>query len=408
MTDVQKKRFKIIIIILSVILIVELLYFGIRVYTTRKNNVFNTVINSVLIEDDKNYLGVGFSDYRHSKFNKFDKGYDKATLFSVKSGSLVKEISLPIGYNGRFNDIVEVSDGYVAVGKVEMTKEQIKEKMSEGVIVKYDKNFKVVWRKNIALLGKTELLKVKTDGDNIVVVGTAVYSEGYVGNHNSGGGILLKYDQSGKELLRVNNGGPYNGRFNDVLVESDAYVVVGLGKKNSGIIISYDKSGKKKWSGSFGYTDNNGINAIVKKGSDYVTAATKVMNPKNMSNYSAAVVIFNSHGEKIDDVKYSDNKLNYFSDIELDADGNIYACGYTGEISGTNIIGDALVVKYDKDLYEKEVAVLKGSKNDFYSAIYIKSNNVYALGNTTSKLKGFKTNGYDYYPFIKKYNLKLK
>lgn len=408
MTDVQKKRFRIAIIILSVILVSELIYFGIKVYTTRKNNVFNTVINSVILQDDKNYLGAGFSDYRHSKFNKFDKGYDKPTLFSVKDGKLINEISLSIGYNGRFNDIVEVSDGYVAVGKIEMTKDQIKEKMSEGVIVKYDKKFNILWRKNVYFLGKTELLKVKTDGDDIVIVGTSVYSEGYVGNHTTGGGILLKYDQSGKEKLRVNNGGPYNGRFNDVLVESDSYVVVGLGKKNSGIIISYDKSGKKKWSGSFGYTDNNGINAIVKKGNNYVTATTKVVNPKNMSGYSAAIVVFDSHGEKIDDVKYSNNKLNYFSDINLDDDGNIYACGYTGLTEGTSIIGDAIVVKYDKDLYEREVAILKGSKNDFYSAIYVKSNNVYALGNTTSKLKDFKTNGYDYYPFIKKYNLNLK
>ncbi len=408
MTDVQKKRFKIVIIILSILLIGELLFFGIKLYTTRKNNVFNTVINSVILQDNKNYLGAGFSDYRHSKFNKFDKGYDKATLFSVKKGSLVNEISLPIGYNSRFNDVVEVSDGYIAVGKVEMTKEHIKEKMSEGLIVKYDKKFKVVWRKNIAILGNTELLKIKADGDNVVIVGTSVYSSGYVGNHTTGGGILLKYDNSGKELLRINNGGPYNGRFNDVLIESDSYVVVGLGKKNSGIIISYDKAGKKKWSGSFGYTDNNGINAIAKKGNDYVVATTKVVNPKDMSSYSAAVVIFDSHGEKIDDVKYSDNNLNYFSDIELDDEGNIYVCGYTGYNEGRNILGDALLVKYDKDLYEKEVAVVKGSKNDFYSKLYIKSGNIYALGNTTSKLKGFKTNGYDYYPFIKKYNMKLK
>lgn len=408
MTDKENKIFKCIIIALITILVVELLYFGIKVYTTRKNNVFNTFVNSAILEDSKNYIGAGLSDFRYSKFNEFDKGYDKATIFVVKNGKIKKEIAFQKGFNSRFNDIVKVSDGYVAVGKIEMTKDQIKEKMNEGLIVKYNKDFKVVWRKNVSILENTELLKVKTDGDDIVVVGGSIYSEGYVGNHSTGGGILLKYDKSGKELLRVNYGGPYKGKFNDLIVEKDSYVVVGLGKSNSGIIISYDKSGKKKWSGSYGYTDSNGINSVVKKGDNYITATTKVVNTKDLSNYSAALVVFNSKGEKIDDAKYSDNKINYFSDVEVDKDGNIYACGYTGKVIGNDSLTDAIIVKYDKDLYEKKANVLKGSKKEVYSNIYINNDTIYALGYTNSKIKKYNTNGYDFFPIIKKYNMNLK
>ena len=88
----------------------------------------------------------------------------------------------------------------------------------------------------------TLLKKVKLDGDDIVVVGTSVYGEGYIGNHKTGGAILLKYDQDGKEKLRINNGGPYTGILNDIIVEDNSYVVVGLGRANSGIIIRYDKN----------------------------------------------------------------------------------------------------------------------------------------------------------------------
>lgn len=404
----NKKLMSIAIVSLAVILVIEIFYFGIKIYHNRKVSTFYTVVSSVILDNESTYVGAGFSDYRHSKFNKFDKGYDKATMFKVKNGKIVKEAGLKLGLNSHFNDVVEVKDGYVAVGKIEMNEDQQKEGITEGLIAKFDKNFKLIWRKNVSILEKTELYKVKLDGDDLVIVGTSVYSEGYVGNHTTGGGILLKYSLDGKQKLKVNNGGPYSGSFNDILIEKDSYVVVGLGRKNSGIIIKYNKNGKKLKSGSFGYTDKNGINAVAKKGNNYITAATKVVNPKDLSNYSAAIVEFNSNLEKIDDVKYTSDKITYFSDIELDKDENVFVCGYTGSAKENGVLTDAIVVKYDKDLYEKSSNVLKGKKNDFYSKIYLKDSNIYLLGYSNSKLKEFKTNGYDYYPVLKKYNNNLK
>ena len=408
MTDRQKKIYKAIIIFLVVFLLGEVIYFGIKMYNNRKSSTFYTVINSAIVKDENNYIGVGSSDYRYSKLNDFAKGYEKATIFEIKNGKTVREIGLLKGYHGRYNDVVETSDGYIAVGRIEMTEEQHKENMSEGVIAKYDKDFKLLWRKNLSILEKTEFYKVKLDGDDIVVVGTSVYSSGYIGNHTTGGGILLKYDSNGKEKLRVNNGGPYNGSFNDIVVEKDHYVVAGLGQANSGIIIKYDKSGKKIKSGSFGYTDKKGINAIVEKDSNYFVATTKVVNPKELNSYSAAIVKFDSNLNEIDSVKYTNDSINYFNDIDIDDDGNIYVCGYMGKPENNSVSGDAVIVKYDSKLYEKESAFLKGNKNDFYSSIYFKDNYVYVLGYSNSKLKEYKVNGYDYSTILKKYNNNLK
>lgn len=409
MKDKQRKIFKIIIIVLIVFLVVELIYFGIRTYLNRQDSVFYSVVSSAIIEDDANYVGVGFSDYHNSKFNDYEDGLNKATIYVNENGKMTNEIELKLGYNSYFNDVIETKDGYIAVGSIQMTKEQSDEKLSEGLIVKYDKKFNIVWRRNINILGKNELLKVKLTKDNdIVVVGTAVYGEGYVGNHKTGGGILLKYNQDGKELLRVNNGGPYNGRFNDVLIEKDGYVVVGLGKSNSGIIIKYDNKGKKVWSGSYGYTDESGITAIEKLGNNYVTATTKVINPKDLSNYSAALVLFDKNGKKIDDTKYSSSDITYFSDIEVDKKNNVIACGHTGKQVDNALKSDAIIVKYDKDLYEESSDILKGEKNDFYNHVYLKDNNIFVLGYSNSDLKDFNLNGYDYFPIVKKYNSKLK
>lgn len=403
MSKKQKKIFKIIVIILAIVLVAELVYFGIRYYNMRKSSTFYSVVNSAVLDDDKNYVGVGFSDYRYSDFNDYDNGYNKATIFNYKDGKVVNEVGFKRGYNSYFNDVIEVSDGYVAIGSVEMTKDQKDDGLSEGLIVKYDKSFKMIWRKNVRGIGKTELLKIKPDGDDYIVVGTSVYGEGYMGNHKTGGGILIKFDKDGNELKRTNNGGPFNGKFNDVLIEKDGYVVVGLGKSNSGIIIKYDKSFDKKWSGSYGYTDKNGITGIVKFDDKYVTSTTKIVNAKSTNTSSAAIVVFDDSGNKVDDVKYSSNTINYFADVNV-VDDSIIAVGYTGKGSVT----DAVIVKYDKDLYEEESNIIKGNKNDYFSNVYLKDDSIYVLGYSNSKLDGFNLNGYDYFPIVKKYNTDLK
>lgn len=405
MSNKQKKIFKTIIIALAIILIGEIIYFGIRYYNGRKNSTYYSVINNAIVENEKNYVGAGFSDYKQSKYNDYEDGLNKATIFNYKDGKITKEVGFKKGYNSYFNDIIKVKDGYLAVGSIEMTKKQKEDGLSEGLLIKYDKNFNFKWRKNIRGIGKTELLKIKQDGDNFVIVGTSVYGEGYMGNHTTGGGILIKINENGEEIMRVNNGGPFYGRFNDVLIENNSYVVVGLGKANSGIIIKYTKDGEKVWTGSYGYTDKNGINSITKLGNKYITATTKLVNPKE-PNMSAALVVFNKNGKKVDDVKYNSQSINYFGDVETLND-SIIAVGYTGK-GTTKIKTDAIIVKYDKDLYEEETNTLKGDNNEYYNNIYIKDNKIITLGYSNSKSKEYKINGYDYLPITKTYNENLK
>lgn len=404
MSEKQRKIFKTIIILLAVILVVEVVYFGIKYYVNRKDSTFYTVFNGIVVEDNE-YIGAGFSDYRNSDFNKYADGYNKATIFKYNDNKIVKESGINVGYSSSFNDVVKVSDGYVAVGTIEMTKEQKDEKLSEGLIVKFDKDFNIKWRKNVSILGKTELLKIEKDSNgDFVVVGSSIYGEGYVGNHTTGGAIILKYDKDGNEKFRANYGGPYSGKFNDVLIEKDGYVAVGLGKSNSGIIVKYDLKGKMVWNSSYGTTDKNGINAIAKLDNKYIVATTKVVNVKDLSNYQAALVVFNSSGKKIDDTKYGVSDITYFSDIVIDKDKNIIVSGYTGKVnSEKKIDSDAIVVKFDSDLYEKDKNVFKENNNDFSNRIYLDDDDLVILGYSNSKIKGYDLNGYDYFPIVKKF-----
>lgn len=86
---------------------------------------------------------------------------------------------------------------------------------------------------------------------------------------------------------------------------------------------------------------------------------------------------------------------------------SIIAVDYTGK--GINKIKtDAIIVKYDKDLYEEETNTLKGDNNEYYNNIYIKDNKIITLGYSNSKSKEYKINGYDYLPITKTYNENLK
>lgn len=409
MSDKQRKIFKIIVIVLVVLLVGELIYFGVKYTISRKNSVFYTVVNNAIFEDENNYVGAGFSDFKNSKFNDYNDGITKATLYEYKDGKEVKEVELSTGYNSSYSDILKIDDGYIAIGTIQMTKDQKKENLAEGLIVKYDKNFKVVWRKNVSILGKTELLKIKQDGEDFIIVGSSIYGEGYVGNHTTGGAIILKYDKDGKQLSKANYGGPYSGKFNDVLVEDDGYVAVGLGKANSGIIIKYDKDLKEKWNGSYGYTDKNGITAVKKLKDNYITTSTKVVNPKDTNSYSASLVLFDDEGNKIDNTKFTMNKITYFTDLEVTKDDDIIVTGTTGKNIENSFFGDAVIVKYDKDLVENSSKTLKGNKNDLYTRITLIKDNVIAFGYSNSKIKEYKyLNGYDYFPITKKYDLDLK
>lgn len=407
MSDKQIKVFKIIVIILVVILVGELIYFGIRSHINRENSTFYTVENS-MISDNKKDIAVGFSDYRYSKFNDYKDGYNKATVFVYEKDKLLKEVSLKIGFNSYYYDIIKVKDGYVAVGSIEMDKEQNKDKISEGMIVKYDKNFKQVWRKNVSVIGKTEFYKVREDDGNLVVVGTSVYGDGYVGNHTTGGGILVVFDSKGNKKKIINNGGPYVGKFNDFVIEKDGYVVVGLGRKNSGVIIKYNKNGKKVWSSYYGYTDENGITAISKMGKNYVLSTTKLVDKDEKNNYDASVIVFNSKGDKVDETKYSSSNITYFTDILTDKKNNVYVCGSAGMMSSTGLKSDAILVKFDKDLYEKGSKIIKGDNNDHFVKLYLENDKIKVLGFSNSKIKKYNANGYDYSPFTEVYSTNLK
>ena len=406
--DEVNSKLKKVIIVLAIIMVLECIFFGIKYVKSRNSNTFISALNEIIKVDDK-YVGVGISDFKNSKLNEYKApGYNKPVLWVFdKNHNIVKELNYGKGFNGSFNDIVKVKDGYVVVGEIEPTNNMHKDGLSEGLIVKYDKDFKIVWTKNLQILDNTKLKSVIIDKDeNIITVGQSIYANDIIGNHTTGGAILVKYDKDGNKIGVANYGGPKSGCFNDVILVDDGYVTVGITREGTGIIFKYAFNGEELWHNYYGYTDYEGLTSINYLNDQFIVTGSKLEEKGKTDSYKGAIVRFSSKGEKIDDILYEKEDIAKL-EKSLVVDDKIIVIGVYGNKKEDILDNQAMILEYDKDLKLVKENTLEGKKIVTFSDIILDGDNYLVAGYTNSKLKGYKFNGYDYYPFIINYDKKL-
>ena len=404
---IQDKRLRILRYItfaLAGILLIEGVYFGIKLYTIRKNSTYYSSISS-MVETKDGFVAVGLSDSRHSKYVKYEKpGYNKPYIWVYdKEFKIKNEIQFELGYNGTFMDIIEVEDGYIVVGYTEMSETNHKEGNSEGMIIKYDKNFKILWRKNLDVLGNTRLNAVKemTDG-TYLVVGSSVYASDVIGNHTHGGAIAVRYNDKGEQLSIINYGGPRTGEFNDVVLLDDGFITVGVRSTGTGIIFKYDYNGNELWHNYYGYTDGKGLTSITKlSNTEFIVTGSKLDEKDKTDNYKAALLKYDNNGKLIDEKLYQKSKITRFQDSTV-IDENIYVVGLYGQQVEKELDNDSVVVIYSKDFNEIEEKIYEGEKTYTLNKIFNYDDSYLVVGHTDSKIKALKTNGLDYYQLITK------
>lgn len=403
------KRLKIAIIILLVLLVLELLLFGIRAFKMRRDNVYYTTINSVL-KHDNGYVGVGLSDFKNSKLNDYEApGYNKPVIWLYDEDyNVIKEIKYDNGYSGAFNDIVATSDGYIAVGALEMTADMHKVGSSEGIIVKYDKELNIVWEKNLQILDDTNLVSVKLDkNENIVVVGQSIYESDIIGNHKTGGAILAIYSKDGEKKQTINYGGPQTGIFNDVVVLDDGYVVVGITHSGTGIIFKYDLNGQEIWHNYYGYTDMNGLTSIAYLNGEFLVTGTKLNEKDNTDSYKGAIIKFDNNGKLVKEVLYEKDSIAKIDELIISKD-KIIVLALHGKKENDILVNQSSILEYNLDLELVNESNLTGNKTVTFTNVILNDDDYLVVGYTNSKMEEFKTNGYDYYQIFIDYNSNLK
>ena len=403
-SDKIYKVLKALAVILILFLIIEVIYFGFKFYNIRKNTVYYETANSI-IKTDNGYLTVGLSDFKNSKLTTYEKpGYNKAVI-SIYDENLnkIKETKLKLGYSSVYNSVISVKDGYIAVGSVSITKEQNDVNNTEAIIVKYDKDLNEVWIKNLQILDTSKFVNVKEDDNgNIIVVGQSIYEENIIGNHTTGGAILIRYTSDGEVDLKINLGGPATDIFNDFIITKNGYIAVGIKSTGTGIIYKYDFNGKELWHEYYGYTDKEGLTSITSKGDNFLVTATKLEEKGSTDKYKAAILLYDKDGKLLKEKFFEEANITKFQKVAIDEE-KIIVLGIYGKKINEALSSNAKMFLLDSDFKVIKSEILTGDQNITLTDIVITDNDYILSGHTNSKIKEFNSNGYDYFPILKKY-----
>ena len=201
-----------------------------------------------------------------------------------------------------YNGYVIEDDGYIVIGNEREEKEHDDD--YTGIILKVDKNGKVINTVKYDLLDNTKLHKIVRDGNNNIIIGESIYELDRIGNH-LGGGIILKVNDNLEITEQNNYGGNKSGEFNNIFILDDSYLVYGM-DAGYPIIVKFNKNFNR---------EESDINLISEKIISYKTIDKDIeFHPlyyKNNKLYDGVnyMDLDNYKLEVLDKNKVLDNKL---------------------------------------------------------------------------------------------------
>lgn len=362
-----------------------------------KKKTFFDSLNGYLLYQNS-YYGVGSNN-----INK--NSYEKATL--TKYNSKYKKVwsnSLDSKYNSTYYQIARDGKYLLAVGSYEKNKSENKDSLRTALFVKYDLNGKIIFQKDLQILGNSKFTNVLVLDDSYIVVGQSIYPNDVLGNEDNGGAIMIKYSKSGKIIWQKNIGGNKSGLFNDVIRDGKYLYAVGKDATRYGIIVKYNLDGEEIKSVSYAKTDTLGFSSIVKKDDHFIVVGAKKVNPDDEYDHDidGLIIEYNQDLEKINESTYKDKKngLERFNQVILDQDDHLVVVGHEAVLDQKSSTKKenvyhyrGLIVKYDGKLEEINQSIYYKDKDDYFTDI-IENNQGY-------EVSGYrKYNANHYKPFI--------
>ena len=394
-------------------------------HTILKDAVHHDSYTSV-ISDDGSIVVVGNSDFKNDSLTKYKHNSHGKIIKYTLNGDIVFEKVYDKGIATTFNSIISIVDGYIVVGTGIFSEEEKKNEGKEAFILKYDKDGELLWEKFYQVLTDTSFNKVKETSDGYIVVGQSIYANNELGNHTTGGAIIVKYDKEGNELWHNNHGGTKSGNFTDFVVTSDNSIyAVGKDGADYANLVKFSADGEYLWHKNYGYTDSFGFGGVAYLDNYlYAVGSKKILPPgttdeddRTTSDTDAVLVKYDLDGNIIFEKSFGGSGFERYNSIML-YQNNFYVVGHICSLdAGLKVINDnknemtGLIVRYDinGNILKKEV--LGGSNNDnltniatdgisFYVVGYSNSNNGNAI---TSR-----SNGKDYFGELIKLNKRFK
>lgn len=419
------KKLKTTLIIIAAICLTIILIEAVYVIIYRNKNIgipYYDSINSLAI-DDTNIISVGSSDFKYSKTYDYTSGNEKGKLVKYdKDGKVLFEKMYDRGINNTFSSVISVDDGYVVVGSGVFSEKEQEENAREAFIIKYDFEGNIIWEKFYQVVTNTKFNKVIATEDGYIAVGQSIYANMEMGNHTTGGGIIVKYDKDGNVVWYNNHGGMKSGSFNDIVEVDGSFYVVGKDATDSGNIVKFSKDGKYEWHKNYSYTDSIGFTGIAYlNNSLYVVGSKKILtdtsnNDRNTTNTDALMVVYDLDGTKKFEKTFGGTSYDRYNSI-LAYRGNLYVVGHTSskdagfKIDTDGSLMTGIVVRYDEDGNILKKDILGGSNNDNLTDIITDGACLYISGYSNSgngNITTNKNNDKDYFGKIVKLDFKFR
>ncbi len=276
----------------------------------------------------------------------------------------------------------------------------------DAVIVKYDQEGNILWKKNFGGAGPDIYTSVTAVSDGIIAAGRseiASYDTGdWTGVEGKGlwDAIIVKYDNNGNVLWKKSFGGAGNDYYNAVTEVADGVVAVGFSGGNSfgvgdweniegrggqdAIIVKYDNDGNIVWQNILGGSGSDTYNSV-KAVTDCIIAAGHSQSDSfdsgdfadiaGKGGNDAVIVKYDNDGNVIQIRNFGGNGDDTFNSVTTLADefiaagmsdaGSFDNGDFTG-IMGKGLI-DAVIVKYDSALSPPSgIGEVNAAKLDIY------------------------------------------
>lgn len=395
------------------ILIVEFGLFAYMKFFNVGDNSYDA-LNAVVL-DHTSLVSVGSSYFKYSKNYSKTNRIEKGRLVRYdKRGKLELEIQYDRGINSTFTSVIVRDDGYYVVGSSEFSKNQVNNHTRDAILVKYSLEGKKLWEKSYSVLSDTRFNKIILVEDGLVVVGQSIYENMEMGNHTTGGGIIVKYDFDGEVVWASNHGGNKSGNFNDVISVGNSYYAVGKDSKDTGILVKFSSDGKYVFHKNYSYTDRLGFSSITTDGGNlYVVGSKKILSDeeqndeksaRNTNNTDAIIVKYSLDGEIVKEKLFGGSGHDRYNSVVYYG-GYLYLVGSTSSndsglrVSSKNGKITAMLMKCDTSLSINRKEVFGGSSDDNMLDLITDGSNVYMVGYSNSKDSNIKTehdNGSDF------------
>lgn len=424
-TIIIPKKWVIGIVVLCVtIILAETVYFIYHKIDIEHNTIYYDSLNSVSI-DNMDIVLVGSSNFRYSKYYGYTNGLEKAKLIKYNSnGEILFEKMYDKGINTTFSSVISVSDGYVVVGSGEFSEQEQQDGGREALIIKYSKDGNIIWEKYYQVVTNTRFNKVIETVDGYIAIGQSIYANMEMGNHTTGGGIIVKYDKDGNEIWHNNHGGMKSGNFNDVVEVNGNFYVVGKDATDSANLVKFNNYGEYQWHKNYSYTDEIGFTGIAYLDQSlYVVGAKKILpegtgdeDNRDTTNTDALLVKYDLDGNIIFEKSFGGSNYERYNSI-LTYRNDLYIVGHTTSTdAGLKINTDGelmtgILVRYDSNGNILKKESLGGSNNDNLTDIVTDGVSLYISAYSNSKdgnITTAKNNGKDYFGKMIKLDFKFR